>query len=97
MADTLGSLIDKLFTVDMKMWVNQEFLYEVRKISFEDFKEKFVNTEEKQKELFESLKKCCDLNYQRSQLIDEIDQTMVGIINGDISPEDLIQLKHKTY
>jgi hypothetical protein len=97
MADTLGSLIDKLFTVDMKMWVNQEFLYEVRKISFEEFQEQYVETEEKQKELFESLKKCCDLNYQRSQLIDEIDQTMVGIANGDIAPEDLIQLKHKTY
>jgi hypothetical protein len=97
MADTLGSLIDKLFTVDMKMWVNQEFLYEVRKISFDEFQEQYVETEEKQKELFESLKKCCDLNYQRSQLIDEIDQTMVGIANGDIAPEDLIQLKHKTY
>ena len=97
MADTLGSLIDKLFTVDMKMWVNQEFLYEVRKVSFEEFQEKYVETEEKQKELFESLKKCCDLNYQRSQLIDEIDKTMVGIINGDIAPEDLVQLKHKTY
>lgn len=97
MADTLGSLIDKLFTVDMKMWVNQEFLYEVRRISFEDFQKKFIDDEEKQKTLFESLKKCCDLNYQRSQLIDEIDQTIVGAINGDISAEDLIQLKHKTY
>ena len=35
MADTLGGLIDKLITIDMKMWTNQEFLYEVRRISFE--------------------------------------------------------------
>ena len=30
MADTLGSLVDKLCTVDLKMWNNQEFLYKIR-------------------------------------------------------------------
>jgi hypothetical protein len=97
MADTVGSLIDKLCTVDMKMWVNQEFLYEVRRIPFEEFKEKYTETEEKQKALFESIKKCCDLNYQRNCLIDEIDQLMVKIINGEVDPDKLVQLKHKTY
>ncbi len=29
MADTLGGLIDKLFTIDSKMWNNQELLYEI--------------------------------------------------------------------
>ena len=40
MADTLGGLIDKLITIDMKLWNNQEFLYEVRRMSFEDFEKK---------------------------------------------------------
>ena len=30
MADTLGSLIDKMITVDLKMWNNQELLYKIR-------------------------------------------------------------------
>lgn len=97
MSDTLGSLIDKLITIDMKMWHNQEFLYEVRRISFEEFKGKFCVTEEDQRSLYDSIKKCCDLNYQRSQLIDEIDQTVVKALKGDINLDDLVQLKHKTY
>ncbi len=32
MADTLGTLVDKLTTVDLKMWNNQELLYEIRSI-----------------------------------------------------------------
>lgn len=97
MSDTLGSLIDKLITIDMKMWHNQEFLYEVRRINFEEFKTKFCTTEETQKGLYESIKKCCDLNYQRSQLIDEIDQYTVQIRAGTIQVDDMVQLKHKTY
>ena len=52
MADTFGGLVDKLITVDMKMWNNQEFLYEVRRVDFDEFKEKFTSTEEKQLALF---------------------------------------------
>ncbi len=102
MADTLGGLIDKLITIDMKMWNNQEFLYEVRRLPFEEFKEKYTSSEEKQLDLFESIKKCCDLNVQRSQLIDEVDEKIVEIVKASTSGEDLdggkfIQRKHKTY
>jgi hypothetical protein len=97
MADTVGSLVDKLCTVDLKMWNNQEILYEIRKISFEEFQDKYLTTEDMQREFYETIKKCCDLNYQRSQLIDEIDKTIVGALKGDIKLDDLIQLKHKTY
>ena len=97
MADTLGSLVDKLCTVDMKMWVNQEFLYEARRMSLEEFKEKYTSDDEKQAALYESIKKCCDLNYQRNQLIDEIDQLLVKVLKGEVSHDDLVQLKHKTY
>lgn len=41
--DSLGSIIDKLITVDMKMWNNQELLYEIRRMSFEDFEKKYFN------------------------------------------------------
>ena len=102
MADTLGGLIDKLITIDMKMWDNQEFLYEVRRLSFEEFKEKFTETEQQQKNLFDSIKKCCDLNFQRNQLIDEVDEKIVEMVTAAIDNENLdsgkfIQRKHKTY
>ena len=102
MADTLGGLIDKLITIDMKMWNNQEFLYEVRRMEFGEFQNKFITTDEQQSSLFESIKKCCDLNVQRSQLIDEIDEKIIEMTTAASSGEDLddgkyVQRKHKTY
>jgi hypothetical protein len=85
MADTLGGLIDKLITIDMKMWNNQEFLYEVRRLSFEEFKQKYTDEESKQADLFDSIKKCCDLNVQRNQS------------GNDLDAGKFIQRKHKTY
>ena len=102
MADTLGGLIDKLITIDMKMWNNQEFLYEVRRMGFEEFEKKYTLSREAKQSLYNSIKKCCDLNVQRSQLIDEVDEKIVEIVKASINGEDLddgkfIQRKHKTY
>ena len=102
MADTLGGLIDKLITVDMKMWNNQEFLYEVRRLDFEEFESKFTSTRGKREGLFESIKKCCDLNVQRNQLIDEVDEKIIEMFralkqNEDLDDGKFIQRKHKTY
>ncbi len=79
MSDTVVGLNDKLITLDMKMWNNQEFLYEARRMSFEEFQESFTQSDDKQKDLYESIKKCCDLNFQRNQLNDEIDVTLSEI------------------
>jgi len=102
MADTLGSLIDKLTTVDLKMWNNQELLYEIRKMTFEEYKEKYFNCENGAKNLWDCLKKCCDLNVQRNQLIDEVDEKVVEIVSAATKGEELdsgkfIQRSHKTY
>lgn len=102
MADTLGSLIDKLTTVDLKMWNNQEFLYEIRRMTFDEYKSKYFETEDGAERLWNYLKKACDLNIQRNQLIDEVDEKVVEIIKGAVKGEDLdsgkfIQRKHKTY
>jgi len=102
MADTLGGLIDKLITIDMKMWDNQEFLYEVRRMEFDAFEKKFTDTSEGRTDLFDSIKKCCDLNVQRNQLIDEVDEKIIEMIKALLSGDDLdagkfIQRKHKTY
>lgn len=102
MADTLGALIDKLFTADTKMWNNQELLYEIRKMSFEEFKTRYLEDEESAKELWAIFKKSCDLNVQRNQLIDEIDEKVVEIVTDGLDGKSLdegkhIQRKHKTY
>lgn len=102
MADTLGSLIDKLFTADTKMWNNQEELYKIRKMTFEQYRQEYYSNEEGAQRLWETLKKACDLNVQRNQLIDEIDQKIIEMIKDALSGQDLdsgkhLQRKHKTY
>jgi hypothetical protein len=102
MADTLGTLVDKLTTVDLKMWNNQELLYEIRRMSFEEYKAKYFDTEDGANLLWDSLKKACDLNVQRNQLINEIDEKIIEIVNAKLNGEDLdngkfLQRSHKTY
>lgn len=102
MADTVGNLVDKLTTVDLKMWNNQELLYEIRRMSFEEYKSKYFETEDGANLLWDSLKKACDLNVQRNQLINEIDEKIIEIINARVGGEDLdngkyLQRTHKTY
>lgn len=102
MADTLGSLIDKLTTVDLKMWNNQELIYEIRRMSFEEYKEKYFLNEEGAKLLWDRLGKACDLNIQRNQLINEVDAKVIEMIESAIDGKKLdngkfLQRAHKTY
>ena len=102
MADTLGTLVDKLTTVDLKMWNNQELLYEIRRMSFDEYKKKYFENEDGANLLWETLKKACDLNVQRNQLINEIDEKIIDIVNTRLCGEDLdngkfLQRSHKTY
>jgi hypothetical protein len=102
MADTLGNLVDKLTTVDLKMWNNQELLYEIRRMSFDEYKSKYFDTENGAQLLWDSLKKSCDLNVQRNQLINEIDAKIIEIVDAKLNGEELdngkfLQRSHKTY
>jgi hypothetical protein len=102
MADTLGSLIDKLFTIDTKMWNNQEEIYKIRKMDFEQYKQEYFTNEEGAKRLWDCLKRATDLNVQRNQLIDEIDQKVISLVSEAAQGKELddgknIQRKHKTY
>jgi hypothetical protein len=102
MSDTLGNHIDKLTTVDLKMWNNQELLYEIRRMSFEEYKLKYFNDSKGAELLWNILKKACDLNVQRNNLINEIDEKLIEIINSKFEGDNLdngkyIQRSHKTY
>ena len=95
-------LVDKLTTVDLKMWNNQELLYEIRRMSFDEYKSKYFDTENGAQLLWDSLKKACDLNVQRNQLINEIDAKIIEIVDAKLNGEELdngkfLQRSHKTY
>ena len=95
-------MIDKLTTVDLKMWNNQELIYDIRRMTFEEYKQKYFENENGAEILWQSLKKACDLNIQRNQLIDEVDQKIIEMIDAKLSGANLdegkfIQRKHKTY
>jgi hypothetical protein len=101
MADTIGSLIDKLATVNQKMFMAQEELYVVRKMSFEEFKVAY-GTEEGMQKLYNAFKKSMDLNVQRQAMILEVDRKVAEVVAAAARGEDLnngtfIQDQHKTY
>lgn len=101
MSDTIGSLIDKLATVNQKMFIAQEELYIVRKMSFEEFKVAY-GTEEGMKKLFVAFQKSMDLNVQRQAMILEVDKKVAEVVSAAVKGDDLdngtfIQNQHKTY
>jgi hypothetical protein len=102
MADTLGGLIDKMITVDMKMWHNQELLYKIRRMTFEEYKQEYFSSEDGAIKLWESLKKACDLNVQRNHLINEVDTKIIEMLKQSKEGLELdngsnIQRSYKTY
>ncbi|MCK9567647.1 hypothetical protein M0R72_01695 [Candidatus Pacearchaeota archaeon] len=100
MSETVGGLIDKLMTVDLKMYYNQDLIYEIRRMTFEEYKTKYFSDEEGAEKLWTFLKKACDLNIQRNQLIDEIDTRVVELVKAAVEGrglDEFIQRKHKSY
>jgi hypothetical protein len=100
--DSIGSLMDKLASVNEKLFRAQEDLYVIRKMSFEQFKEAFGNSDEKLMKLYEYFKKGTDLNCQRQAMILEVDKKIVEVITEAVNGKDLndglfIQDQHKTY
>lgn len=94
--DTIGSLIDKLITIDMKLWDAQEYVYKIRKMPYKEFLATYNNLIG-MRILYEGFQKATDLNLQRNDLIDEIDETLIKAIQSDDKRRKFIQKKHKTY
>jgi hypothetical protein len=97
---TLGGLIDQLQIINTKMFERQNDLYVIRRMSFDEFKECY-NSEAKMRELHNTFKVACDLNVQRANVTDEIDEFVVKLVEniqaGTVDTSKLIQRKHKTY
>lgn len=102
MADTIGSLCDKIATINQKLFATQDRLFQVRKMSFEEFKEEYGSSDEKLKVIYTYFKTAADLNVQRQAAILEIDQKIVEVISAAIKGDNLdngsfVQNQHKTY
>jgi len=93
--DTLGGLVDKLITVDMKMWYAQEDFYKIRDMTFDEFFLEY-GSRPGMKKLWEQFQKAIDLNLQRNVLIDEIDELLIKV-TGAKDAGQFVQHKHKTY
>lgn len=99
MADTLGSLVDKLATVNNKLFVLQDEMYRIRKMTLEEFRGEFANDAGLER-LFKSIHGLCNLNYQRSQLVTEFDSKLSSIIynaTGHNITDECVIDQHKTY
>lgn len=73
--DSLGELCYKLACVTTQMFFNQEELYKIRHMTVAEFETEY---KDKMSQLHKTLKRCCDLNYQRSLLIDAIDKLVAN-------------------
>lgn len=91
MSDTVGQVIDKLLTADLKMWHNQEALYEVRRMSFEEFEERYGKSSETRREFWQIMKKVCDLNCQRNHQMVAVDERLIELVKAVIQGDDLVE------
>lgn len=92
--DTMGQLVDKLSIVNNKMWYNQEIVYAIRRMSTDEFVKKWGND---LANLHTVIKRCADLNVQRTRLMDEIDQKLIAAVSGKLAADQLQAKQHKTY
>lgn len=95
--DTLGSLIDKLATVNQKLFMIQEELYAIRHMTLEEFKEVYGSPEGLEK-IYLVFKKSTDSNFQRQAMILEVDKKFVELVaakNEELA--NFVQDQHKTY
>lgn len=103
MADSIGSLVDKLATVNQKLFINQEFLHEIRRMKhFDEFAAKFLATDVDRRALYGFLQKVVDLNIQRTSLVNEVDAKVIEMIRAGLEGRELddganLQRAHKTY
>ncbi len=77
--DTIGELISKLSCATVQMWENQNVLYKIRFMQQDEFIKAYGNCP---LELYKIIKRACDLNVQRSRLVDAIDKKILGMKNG---------------
>lgn len=80
----LGQLIDRLVLVSTAMWKTQEKLYEIRRMTYAEFRKRYIAYPSSTRGLWEILQTACMLNVERNKVIDQIDEEMVKIVQGAV-------------
>jgi len=78
MSETLGSLMDKLIIVNLKIWHAEDLAHA---------------TGAKDKQVADAKRKINVLNNQRNDLIEEIDELILDIVSGRKKPKVYRQFK----
>jgi len=81
MADTIGNLIDKLSIVNIRIWM----LEDIKRSSKDD------------SEIADATRKTNILNQQRTDLIQETDEMILGLLDGTKSMKTYKQGSTKSY
>lgn len=93
--DTFGNLMDKLAIVTVRMWHAQDDLYRYRRMSKDEWRNEFKDDPDRVRH---TLVRACELNLQRNQLMDEIDQIFQDALTmNEEERAKLVQKKHKSY
>jgi hypothetical protein len=74
--DSIAQLISKLSYTVNQMWTGQDVLYRIRFMTKEQF---LAEYSKKPIELHDILKRACDLNVQRANLMDAIDKEIMKV------------------
>ena len=80
--DSIGELINKLSSVTIQMWNNQDLLYKIRFMSAKEFENAY---KEDMGGLHSLIRRACDLNVQRANIIDAIDKAILTLKHGYLS------------
>jgi hypothetical protein len=87
MSETLGALVDKLCTLNIKTYMAQDWLYRMVQMTPEEF------AQQPHPELQEEMKKLTSLNLERSRAMTEIDECFAaGIFSGEVKIDERIKL-----
>ena len=86
--DTLGNLVDKLVTVNGKLWHSVEEIYAIRHMTPTRFAKVYGKD---MVGLHRVIVRCSDLNLQRAKLMDEIDK-FLAVATGN---KDVVREQHK--
>lgn len=82
MSDTLGGLVDKLITVNTKLWFSQDSLHKYAQEGVDAF------SGHPHHEIHEVLKRVADLNLQRNRLMTQIDRCLADAVERGAAEVD---------
>lgn len=81
---TFSEAVDKLCTVNNKLFICQDELYKIRRMTEEEFLEEYSSIH-KMKELYTVFKKACDLNVNRNVHMFDLDKILLEMVDDRVA------------